>query len=936
MKKIILTIAAAILGTGAIFAQEQMMQQLPIDEAVRKGVLDNGMTYYIRHNDQPQGRAEFYLATNVGAIQETPDQDGLAHFLEHMCFNGTKNFPDKAILDYLQSIGASFGGNVNASTGVEQTIYMLNNIPLVDQSVIDKCILIMHDYSHFVTNDPVEIDKERGVILEEKRTRNSAAWRMREKSGKYIYGDTKYATTTVIGSEENLKTFKPESLTSFYQTWCRPDLQALIVVGDVDPDYTEARIKEIFSDIPAPVDPKPKDVITIPGHETPVVGIITDPEATNTQISVIWESDATPEILNNTFVGLTTQIAKDLISQIINERLSEVAAAPGAPFLNAYLFITNLCETMEAVYGNVIAKEGDSINAFKAFLTEIERIRRFGFNDGEVERAQAELLSQYEKAANEADTRKSPELVMELIYNFFDNEPVLSPADQYQIAQMIIPSLNAAVLSQIVAQAITDENLVVVYNAPGKDGLVHPTEAQFIEAIGQVRSADIKPAEGEEVPDSFIAAETLKGGKVKKEKAGIHESTVWTLKNGVKVILRPSDIEKDKIFINAYKSGGKSIIAEKDLPSMDDNIVTLFFNNSGVAGFSKTQVDKMLAGKQVSVSPFIDDYRHGIRARTSVKEIETAFQLLYLELAQPRFDKNEYDKGITTLESILPNFVNQPNFQFAKRAMETLYGKDDKRHALISEQTLKDANLKTLQKVYTKQLFADAGGMTVIIAGDFSSEQIKPLVEKYIGSLKSGKATKWVDNDSEILPGKRTVDFSTAMEAPKVSVMQVYTAPVKYSVADEVALEAATYILNMRYVTTLREDEGGTYGAHCNSEISYIPRQIAELQIQFDTNPESADKLRTMAVSGLKEFAAQGPTPEEFDMAVKNLQKVLPERRITNNYWTSVLRQHNDYGFDPDEQREKAIASLKPSDVKDILTTLLGAGNYAEVVMRAR
>ncbi|MBR1872780.1 MAG: insulinase family protein [Bacteroidales bacterium] len=935
MRKTFLTIAAVLCSAFALVAQDPASQQLPLDPAVRKGVLDNGMTYYIRHNALPEGRAEFYLATNVGAIQEAPDQDGLAHFLEHMCFNGTKNFPDKGILDYLQSIGASFGGNVNASTGVEQTVYMLNNIPLLRPSVIDTCILIMHDYSHFVTNDPVEIDKERGVILEEKRTRNSASWRMREKSGEYIYGDSKYATTTVIGTEEHLKTFKPESLVAFYETWCRPDLQALIVVGDVDADYTENKIKEIFSDIPAPVDPRPKDVIKVPDNAEPIVGIVTDPEATGTSVNVIWKSEPMPEIMNNTISGVMVEMIKNLISSIMRERLDDIAAAPNAPFLNGFFYITDLCETVEAIYGGVSSKEGDAVNAFKAYYTECEKLRRFGFNDDEVERAKTEMLSQYERAVNEADTRKSPELVYELINNFFDNSPVLGPEMEYELAKQILPMVNAQILSQVAAQTITEDNLVVVYQAPEKAGLSHPSKEDFLKAIEEVRASDIKANEGEAIPEAFLNPAALKGAPVKKTQEGIHGSTVWTLKNGVKVILYPSDFEKDRIVINAYKPGGTSIIAEKDLPSFDSNIIALFQENSGVSSFSGTVKSKMLAGKQANASAYFYDYRHGIRAWSTVKDLETAFQILYLQYVDPRFDQSEYDKGIATLEAVIPNFVNQPNYKFSQRALETLYGKNNPRHAMIDESTLKNASLQTIERVYRKQLFKDAGGLTVIITGDFTPEGIKPLVEKYIGSLPKGKAGKWVDNNAEILPGRRTVDFKVPMEAAKVTVAHVYSAPMNYSFANEVALDAASYILDMRYVTSLREEEGGTYGAHSSADLSIIPQQIATLQISFDTNPESADKLRELAVAGLKELAEQGPTPEEFDMAVKNMLKNLPENRITNNYWGAVLRQKNDYGFDADVEKEKAINNLKISDVKDVLTTLLGSGNFCEIVMRA-
>ena len=349
MMKKILFLAAALLSAAAL-GNAQQLQQLPLDPAVRVGKLDNGLTYYLRHNEKPAQRAEFYLATDVGALQELPDQDGLAHFLEHMCFNGTKNFPGKGILNYLESIGASFGGNVNASTGVEQTIYLLNNIPLVRPTVVDTCILIMHDYSHFVTCDPEEIDKERGVILEEKRSRNTAQWRMREQSNPYLYSDTKYATTSIIGTEENLKTFKPESLTNFYHTWYRPDMQALIVVGDIDVDYVEACIQRTFADIPAAENPKQKDVITIPNNEKPAIAILTDPENRNTSITSYWRSEATPEMLNSTPVGLITDLVEDIVSIVMNERFDEIAAQADAPFLTGGFGIGNLCGSSGSIW----------------------------------------------------------------------------------------------------------------------------------------------------------------------------------------------------------------------------------------------------------------------------------------------------------------------------------------------------------------------------------------------------------------------------------------------------------------------------------------------------------------------------------------------------------------------------------------------------------
>ena len=551
MRRFIFAVAAFL--SAFAFTANAQMEQLPNDPAVRKGKLDNGMTYYIMHNENPAGRAEFYLSTNVGAIQETPDQDGLAHFLEHMCFNGTKNFPGKGIINYLQSIGASFGGNVNAATGVEQTTYELMNIPLVRQTVIDTCLLILHDYSHFVTCDPKEIDAERGVIIEERRQRRDANWRMHEKTLPYYYGDTKYGSCTLIGSQENLETFKPESLTNFYHTWYRPDLQAVIVVGDVDPDYVEAKLKEIFADIPAATDPKPKDVIKIPGNQEPIVGIITDPEAVSSSMEIIWKGDALPEEYNSTAIGEMTDILKSIIAFVMDERLSDITAKPDAPFLSASFGIGNLCETMEVVMGRVTSREGDAVNAFKAYLTEVEKMKKFGFSPDEIQRAKDNLLSYYESAAKKASTRKNAELVQPLINNFFDNYAYMQPEAEYELVKQICSMLPDQAVNQTVAQIVPDSNMVVIFKSPEKENLATPAADEFKQAIKDVLASDIKPNEVEKIDSQLLDPSKLKGSAVKSVSEGAYGSTVWMLKNGLKVVLRPSDLEKNRVIFSLTK-----------------------------------------------------------------------------------------------------------------------------------------------------------------------------------------------------------------------------------------------------------------------------------------------------------------------------------------------------------------------------------------------
>ena len=925
MKRLFIFIAAIFAVTMA-FGQTP----LPNDPAVRTGKLDNGMTYYIRHNEQPAQRAEFYLATDVGAFQEEDHQDGLAHFLEHMCFNGTKNFPGKSLLDWLQSIGAEFGRNINASTGFEQTQYMLNNIPVIRESIIDSCLLVLHDYSHFVTCDPAEIDAERGVILEERRTRRDASWRMFEKSLPYYYGDTPYAKRTLIGGEEQLKTFAYESLTSFYETWCRPDLQAVIVVGDVDVDQVEAKIKSIFADIPAPVNPKEKVLHKIPDNVEPIIGIITDPEATSSSIEVMWKSEPMPKEIMNTDIAFMMDIVKSYIRLIMRERFTDITSKPDAPCLGASFYISNLCNSCDATMGTVSFKEGDALNAFAAFMTELEKMKRFGFTDGEVQRAKDNIISSYERAVEAAPTRKNAEFVYPLLYNFYKNEPYMEPATELQLAQMLCNNINAAVLNQIAAQIITDNNLVVLYNGPEKEGLANPTEQEISAVLAAVKNAEIAANVEESINEPFISGE-LKGAKVKKAKETVYGATEWTLKNGVKVIVLPTQHKQDQVLFNLSFDGGKTLIATEDMPSFEDNIWALFQNNSGISKFSGTQVPKMLAGKNLSVTPYIGGTKHGISGSSTPKDLETALQLTYLYFADPRFDEDEYQTGIQQIKAILPNIANNPDFIFQNAMNKILYG-NNPRVVELNEETLANADLATIERVY-RELFKDAAGATLRIVGNVDPETIKPMIEKYIGSIAKGKKASKVNKANNISIAKGIIDENVAipMETPKSTVLQVYTAYMPIDTKTEVSLEIAKYVLDMIYTKTIREEEGGTYGVGVAMVGQRTPQERVIIQASFDTNPEQAPKLCELAIKGLKELAENGPDEEKFNMAIENFKKNIPESRISNSYWMNNLSQYYDYGIDYDKEYEEAVNSVTPADVKAVLQAVLAQNNFIEI-----
>ena len=927
MKRFIISLALIVVALTT-FGQTV----LPVDPNVRIGKLENGLTYYIRHNDQPAQRAEFYLATNVGAFQEEDDQDGLAHFLEHMCFNGTKNFPDKKLLEYLQSIGAEFGQNINASTGFEQTQYMLNNIPIVREGIIDSCLLVLHDYAHYVTCAPEEIDAERGVILEERRSRRDANWRMFERMLPYYFGDTQMARRTLIGGEEQLKTFKYESLTNFYHKWYHPDMQAVVVVGDFDVDMMEQKIKDTFSSIPAPETPTVKPIIPIPGNEEPIVAVITDPEATSSSIELMWRGDALPKEYASTDVAFATDIIKSIISDAFAERMEAITASSTAPFLSGGLGAGSLVEGTDAVMANVSFKDGEYKQALAAFYTEIERFKRHGITEGELERAKMELISSAERGVEAAPTRKNPAYVYPILGHFFHNNYMLEPEMELQLTQAVCGQMPSFVIEQIIQQLITDENFVVIYSAPEREGLVHPTEEELLAVIESVKACEIDAPAEESASEPLLDAEAIKPGKIKKEKEGAYGSQEWILKNGVKVVYLPTTHKNDEVIVSLVMNGGRTLIETAELPSFEENIWSVYKQNRGLSKFSGVQLKKQLAGKNVRLDLSIDKTRHGIDVVATPKDLEFAMQMLYLNIVDPRYEEEEYEVGLNQIKAILPNLENLPQLQLQRVLYETLYGGNE-RAFIISSEVVENANMKDVENV-CKRLFGNVAGATVYIVGNIDTETLKPLVTKYIASLPGGKkGSKFIDRDGDIVDGRIVKNVAVPMETPKSTVIQVYKANMPYSIENDVLLNIAKLYLDMLYVETLRESEGGTYGAGVMNTTMREPTERLLLQVAFETNPESAEKLSNLAVEGVHKLITEGIPAEKFDMIIQNIKKNIPQDRISNYYWVGALQKYAEFGDMYDCEYEKAVDSATPEAVVELMKRLIDAGNFIQLTM---
>lgn len=934
MKKLMISLLALIFSASLAFGQiADPNAPLQNDPSVRFGKLENGLTYYIQHNEKPAERAEFYLVTNVGAIQETPAQDGLAHFLEHMALNGTKNLPGKMMLEYFQTQGVEFGRNINAGTGVEYTMYMLNNIPVTRQGIIDTALLIMHDYSAFVTNDPAEVEKERGVIIEEWRTRRTADWRMHEKELPYLYGDSKYATCTLIGSKENLETFDPIEIKKFYETWYRPDLQAVIVVGDIDVDAIESQLKTLFADIPARENPEPKVMHQIPNNDAPIVGVITDPEATNTQINVYFKEDVIPMEMRSLGAIYLTQIIQNLISGVINERLDDISKKADAPFLYAYMTYGLMTQTKDAFQGGLACKEGEGVTAFTALMTELEKVKRYGFTEAEYERAKTNLLRRLEMAKDNASTRQNAQLVNPLMINFLFGYPYMDPTYEYEVAKGYLSLLPLAQINAMIPQLFNfSQNAVVIYKAPEKEGLVHPTDAQLAEVIANVAKAEIAAPVEEAVMEPLVDPAALQGSPVKKEYEGQFGSIVWELQNGIKVIVKPTDFNKEEVIFNISNDGGRSLIATEDLPSFESNVFVLYSSTAGVSKFPATTLQKMLTGKMVSVAPFIESYSQGVDGMCSPKDFETLLQLTYLYYTAPRFSEEEFASSMNQLKAVVPNLVKQPNFQLQTELTKVLYG-DNPRKFVISPEMLEKVSIPTMERVY-KSLFSNAAGSIVRIVGNVNPEEIKPFVEKYIGSIPTEKkAPKWVDTKENIVKGEVNHTFPVEMTTPKTTVALVITADVENTLENSVTTSAINYILDLIYTESIREEEGGTYGVSSYGTISELPQNQYLLQIAFDTDPQKAPKLIELAKSGLQSLADNGPSEDFLSKAKENFLKNIPENHISNNYWNGKLGQFYKYGKDFDTDYEKVVKELTPEKIQKFIKGILGQNNFIEFVM---
>ena len=912
-----------------VFAQQ--MPPIPVDKNVRIGKLDNGLTYYIRKNNLPANRADFYIAQKVGSIQEEESQRGLAHFLEHMCFNGTTHFPGDALKQYLERIGVKFGENLNAYTSVDETVYNISNVPVTTPGAIDSCLLILHDWSNDLTLDPKEIDKERGVINEEWRTRMSAIQRFQEKMLPVMFEGTKYAHCFPIGTMEVVMNFKPQTLRDYYEKWYRPDLQGIVVVGDVDVDAIEAQIKKIFSDIPAQPNAAKREYYPVNDNKEPIVIIYKDKEQPNVQALVFNKHETTPDAEKTNMGYLLQDYATTLINNMLNARLNELVQTANPPYIYATTYDDDffVAKTKDAFTGIVVCKEDAIENGIAALLRETERARQFGFTETEYNRARAEYLRQLESAFNERDKRKNEEYVNEYVRHFLDNEPIPGIENEYAIINQIAPAIPVAALNQMMQELVTDSNQVVAILAPEKEGLKIPSEDAIKKILKDVKAEKLT-AYVDKVSDEPLMKEAPKGGKIVSEKKDdIFDTTTLTLSNGVKVIIKKTDFKADEIRMKGVSLGGSSLFPNSEIININGlDAVSV----GGLGNFSAVNLEKVLAGKKASVSYGIGDKTEAVNGSCSPKDFETMMQLTYLTFTAPRRDDEAFASYKNRNKAALLNMEMNPQVAFSDSVQAGIYMKHP-RQVRIKADMIDKMDYDKILSMYNDR-YKDASDFTFIFVGNVDVEQMKPLIAQYLGALPAiNRKETFKDNKVEIRQGAYKNEFIRKQETAKASNFILISGDCKYNLKNDILLDMAGQILDLIYTAKVREDEGGTYGVYVGGQLRKYPTEKAVLQIIFDTAPAKREKLMKIIFDELNNFAKTGSTEENLNKVKEFMLKKHAEDLKENSYWLGGIDEYLFTGMNRINDYEQIVNSITMKDIQKFADDLLKQKNEIEVSM---
>ena len=924
--------ALATLVVCAVTAFAQQMPPVPVDPQVRMGKLDNGLTYYIRQNNYPEGQANFYIAQKVGSVLEEDNQRGLAHFLEHMCFNGTEKFPGNGVVKYLEGIGVKFGADLNAYTSIDETVYNIDNVPVSVAGAIDSCLWILHDWAGALLLEGDDIDKERGVIHEEWRQRNTAQQRMLEQLLPTLYpGGNRYGHRMPIGTMEVVDNFPYQALRDYYEKWYRPDLQGIVVVGDVNVDEVEAKIKSIFADLTMPENPAERVYYPVADNKEPIIALAKDKEQQYGIVYIFNKHEAIPAEVKGNMQYLIIDYAKAMFASMMGSRMGELAMQPDAPFVEGFVNDEDyfLSKTKGAVSGAIIPKEGQMKEATALLYREMLRARRHGFTESEYVRARAEYLTNLESAYNERAKVKSRSYCQQYVRHFIDNEPIPGIENEYALMNQLAPNLPVDLVNQLIQGLMSDSNLVVMAMLPEKEGMTYPTEAEVAQLLTEMAAEDIT-AYVDKVSDEPLIAQEPEGGKVVKTKEAKYGYKQLTLSNGATVYLKSTDFKADQILMSVVSKGGTALYDAGEAINLSQ--VTDVIENNGIGSFNTTDLQKVHAGKKAGVAPYISLNMEGMNGNSTPKDFETLMQLTYLQFTAPRLDDEAFASYKSKMKAMLENQELDPQSALGDTLTKVLYN-NHPRAINMKAADVEKIDDKRILEIY-KERFANAADFVFIFTGAIDEATALPLIEKYIGGLPSGgKKEKYVDAKLDIQKGEHKNVFEKQMATPSATVYLVFSGKVKHNLKNNLMMSLTKQILDIIYTEEIREKEGGTYGVGTSGTITKVPKESARLLIMFQTDPDKREHLTKMAVDLLDKFAEEGPRQKDLDKVREYMLKKYAENQKENAYWASLLQGSITADYEGYKDYEKTLNSITPDDLKKFVKKLLKQGNEIEVSM---
>ncbi|MEH6538056.1 MAG: insulinase family protein [Psychroserpens sp.] len=939
--KLMLSMLMAFFISVVTFAQETAMEkkeispseEIPKNPNVKTGVLSNGLTYYIQNNGKPEDKVELRLAIKAGSILETEDQKGLAHFMEHMNFNGTTNFKKNELVDYLQGIGVEFGADLNAYTGFDQTVYILP-IPSDDPEKLDKGFQILQDWAGGALLTDQDIDDERGVVIEEYRTRLGASTRMQSKYLDKIAYNSKYADRLPIGTKENLENFKYESIRNFQRDWYRPNLMAVIAVGDLDVETLEKKIKENFSGLKNPESPKPREEFGSENHDGTFVAIEWDEEATGSQVHIYYK-DKGKSKKTRTVKDYRDNMVEGLFTGMINNRLREYSNKPNPPFIYGFSYHGGIIGNKDAYQSVAQTNETGQLDALKTLLEENERVKRFGFNASELERAKKDYFARIERAFKDKDKQESNRMVNGYIQNFLQESPMPGIEWSYNYIESQLPTIKIEEVNGLIRDFLHDDNRLVVLTGPKKEGLTKVTEKEVIDLLDSVKNSDIDGYEDEAVRSELMASKPNKGSIASVDvnnKGKLNETTTITLSNGAKITYKKTDFKNDQILFEAFSYGGTSLYSDGDLKETASANGGLF--EAGIDGLKKNDMTKVMSGKIANVRPYIRGLEEGMRGSATPKDLETMFQMIHLYFTKLDKDPEAFQSYISKQKAFLGNILSNPNVSFSIALGEFLNEGNPRYTGFPDSEALDKANYDLAYDKY-KERFANAGDFNFYFVGNIDANQLADYAETYIASLP-GNSTREMYKVSDFRPKSGALEFTyNKGTEPKSQVNLIYRGETTYDVKEARAMSALGEILSIKLIEKLREEEGGVYGAGARGSISKLPYSQFNFSISFPCAPENAEKLAAASIAELQKIIDNGPEATDLDKVKKALLLTRKEQLEQNRFWLSAIKNadYNKSDLDNVINYEANVNALTTQDIHNVAKKYLQDGYLKAILL---